>query len=555
MTNQTGLNLGECAVQDIWANSARQFSQRPAIDFMGRRWTYGEADALVDRTAAGLQALGVVKGDRVGLCLPNTPYSVFFFFAILKIGGTVVNYNPLYVARELDHLIRDSGTTVIVTIDIEEIYGKLNSVAKAAGVRKMIVCSLGGALPALKSVIYNVMRWNHRVRKLPNDGFHIWFESLIAGGGTLKPAAVDPTNDIAVLQYTGGTTGTPKGAMLTHANVVANCGQIDAVASGLQPGVTPGGERLLAVLPLFHVFAMTCCMNYGFMIGAEVVLLPRFVLRQCIKTLARRKITIFHAVPTIYSAIAKEAPKTRSDLSSIRLCISGGAPLPAEIRQSFERVTGCSLIEGYGLTEASPVVACNPPNTSAREGAVGLPLKDTIIELRDPETGKRITRVAEKGEILVRGPQVMRGYWNKPAETAAVFDDGALCTGDIGYLDADGYLYVVDRIKDVILCGGFNVYPRVIEDALYQHPAVAEAIVIGIPDEYRGQVPKAFVVLRNGMTATPEALQTFLEDYVSKIERPKTIEIRTVLPKTFVGKLSRKELVEEEAGKPGAAAK
>jgi long-chain acyl-CoA synthetase len=555
MTDQASLNVRGHTVHDIWTNASQRFSQRPAIDFMGRRWTYGDADALIDKAAAGLQALGVTKGDRVGLCLPNTPYSVFFFFAILKIGGIVVNYNPLYVARELDHLIRDSGTTVMITIDIAEIFNKLNSVAKSAGVRRMIVCSLGHALPPVKAMLYNVMRWNHRVRKLPKDGFSIWFDALMSSGGALTPAVVDPSNDIAVLQYTGGTTGTPKGAMLTHGNVAANCNQIDAMASSLQPPLTPGGERMLAVLPLFHVFAMTCCMNYGFMIGAEVILLPRFTLRQCLETLARYKVTIFPAVPTIYSAIAKEATKTRSDLSSIRLCISGGAPLPAEIRQSFESVTGCSLVEGYGLTEASPVVACNPFDSKGHDGAVGLPMRGTIIELRDPATGNRITGIGEKGEILVRGPQVMRGYWNKPAETAAVFDDGALCTGDIGYLDADGYLFVVDRIKDVILCGGFNVYPRVIEDALYQHPAVAEAIVIGIPDEYRGQAPKAFVVLRSGMTATPEALSTFLEEYISKIERPKVIEIRTDLPKTFVGKLSRKELIEEEAEKAGAGAR
>lgn len=554
MTSNAELLIQGGAVPDIWAGAVRQYALRPAIDFMGRVWTYAEADAMVARVAAGLQRLGVGRGDRVGICLPNTPYSVFFFFAILKTGATVVNYNPLYVARELDHLIRDSGTTVLVTIDLAQIYDKIVSVGKGAGLRKLIVCPLAGALPPVKAALFRLTQWRQRVRSLPEDDLHLWFDALIAGVGAPSPVTIDPDMDLAVLQYTGGTTGTPKGAMLTHANVVANCDQIDAVASSLQPPLTRGGERLLAVLPLFHVFAMTCCMNYGFKVGAEIVLLPRFVLRQCMKTLVQRKITIFHAVPTIYSAIAKEAETAKTDLSNIRLCISGGAPLPGEVRQAFERVTGCKLVEGYGLTEASPVVSCNTLDTAPRDGSVGRPLKGTIIEFRDPETGERVSGPGVKGEILVRGPQVMRGYWNKPAETAAVFDDGALCTGDVGYLDADGYLFVVDRIKDLIICSGFNVYPRVIEDALYQHKDVAEAVVIAVRDEYRGQAPKAFVVLRPGSTATPSDLLTFLEGYVSKIERPKAIEIRESLPKTFVGKLSRKELVEEEANKAGVKA-
>ena len=515
------------AVQTILEDAVRLYRDRPALDFMGRRCTYGELGALVDRAAAGLQAIGVVKGDRVGLCLPNTPYSVIFYFAILAVGATVVNYNPLYVARELEHQIRDSGTSVMIAIDLAEIHAKLVAAGAAAGLRRIVLCPLADALPVAKAALYRLLKRKARVLHMPRDGMHVAYKSLMAGSAVPRPVAIDPDADIAVLQYTGGTTGTPKGAILTHTNVVANCDQIKIVFQALRPGE----ERIMAVLPLFHVFAMTTVMNVGLAFGAELILLPRFVLRQCLDTLARRKVTVFPAVPTIYAAIAKEAEKTKFDLSAIRLCISGGAPLAAEVRRDFERATGCRINEGYGLTEAAPVVSCNPALEPIREGSVGRPLPGTRIAIRDRETGAPLLEPGEKGEIVVEGPQVMRGYWNQPAETAAVFDGTGLRTGDIGYLDDDGYVFVVDRIKDVILCGGFNVYPRVLEDALYQHPAVAEAVVIGVSDPYRGQVPKGFVVLRAGQDATPAALLDFLAGYVSRIEmRSKTIEIRAVLP-------------------------
>jgi long-chain acyl-CoA synthetase len=306
-----------------------------------------------------------------------------------------------------------------------------------------------------------------------------------------------------------------------------------------------GEERFLVVLPLFHVFALTAAMTLPVMIGAELVLLPRFQLKQVLQTIRRRRPTVVNGVPTIFNAINGAADPERVDLSAVRFCVSGGAPLPGEVRERFERLTGCPLLEGYGLTETSPVVCLNPPD-AVRQGSVGPPVPGTHVEIRDPADPHRLLGVDERGEVCVRGPQVMAGYWQRPDETAAVMIDGALRTGDIGYRDADGYIYLVDRIKDVILCGGYNVYPRVLEDALYEHPAVAEATVIGVPDAYRGQAPKAFVVLRAGATATPEELRTFLAAYVSKIEMPREIEIRTSLPKTMVGKLSKKELVAEE---------
>jgi long-chain acyl-CoA synthetase len=306
---------------------------------------------------------------------------------------------------------------------------------------------------------------------------------------------------------------------------------------------------VLGVLPLFHVFALTTVMVLGVRVAAQLILLPRFDLAQVLKTIVRRRPTMFPAVPTIYSALVEAAAKGDVDLRCIQMCLSGGAPLPVEVRTRFMALTGCWLMEGYGLSETSPVVSMTPPGNAYKDGSVGCPVSGTTIEIRDPAEPGRILPQGARGEICVRGPQVMRGYWNRPAETDGVMIDGALRTGDVGYLDEDGYLFLVDRIKDVIIAGGYNIYPRVLEEALYQHPAVKDAVVIGVPDTYRGQAPKAFVTLKDGMSASPAELKTFLADYVSKIELPREVEIRTELPKTMVGKLSKKELIAEEAAK------
>ncbi len=528
-------------VTDLLARSARDFPNSPAIDFLGRRLSYAALAAEVERVAAGLQALGVIKGDRVGLCLPNTPYFVVGYYAALTIGAVVVNYNPLYVERELAHQIEDSGTSVMLVIDVPTVHRKVVAAADRAGLRKIVVCSLADALPRPKALLFKLLKRKERLARLPDDGRHVGYDELRATRGALHPVSVSG-EDLAVLQYTGGTTGTPKGAMLTHRNVAANSAQNVAY----DPSRRRGEERVLGVLPLFHVFAMTVVMNYAVEVAALMVLLPRYELKATMKALLATKPTVFPAVPTIYGAIAKLAEKERRDLSFIELCISGGAPLPVEIGDHFRKLTGAHLVEGYGLTEASPVVCCNPAKGVSKVGSVGVPLVDTIVEIRDPES-RALMKPGEKGELIIRGPQVMRGYWNKPAETAAVLDEHGLRTGDIGYIDEDGYIFIVDRIKDLILCGGYNVYPRVIEDALYQHADVAEAIVIGVPDAYRGQAPKAFVVLREGSAAKAETLQAHLEGYLSKIERPKAIAIRKTLPKTAIGKLSRKDLLAEEA--------
>ncbi|HTZ70340.1 MAG TPA: long-chain fatty acid--CoA ligase [Acetobacteraceae bacterium] len=528
-------------IDTLLREAARAHGDLPAIDFLGRVWKYGELDRLVDRAAKGLQALGVVRGTRVGLCLPNSPYAVIFYFAALRAGGVVVNYNPLYVERELAHGIKDSGTEVMVTIDLKVIYPKLARVAASTGLRKLVVCPMAGALPWLKGLLFPLVRRGDIVAPARDD-VTVRYDDVMRNDGKPSPVEVN-VHDVAVLQYTGGTTGTPKAACLTHANITCNCAQVIA-GMGMQ-----GPERVLGVLPLFHVFALTSVMNLAVRTASLMILVPRFDLDDLLATIARTKPTMFPAVPTIYTALVAAAAQRQVALGSIRLCISGGAPLPVETRQQFMALTKCELMEGYGLSETSPVVSFTPPGRAYKNGSVGIPVVGTVVEIRDPDNPGHLLPAGARGEICIRGPQVMQGYWNKPEETARVMIDGALRTGDIGYLDEDGYLFLVDRIKDVIIAGGYNIYPRMLEEALYQHPAVRDAVVIAVPDAYRGQAPKAFVTLKEGAAVTPDDLHRFLGGYISKIEMPKEIEIRAELPKTLIGKLSKKELVEEEAAK------
>jgi long-chain acyl-CoA synthetase len=540
---QAALPQAAQPIANLLRRSAETHGACPAIDFLGRQWSYAQLDELVNRAASGLQSIGVTRGTRVGLCLPNTPFAVIFFFATLRAGGVVVNYNPLYVERELAHTIKDSGTEIMVTMDLALIYPKVARVAGQTGVRKVVVCPMSSALPHVKGVLFS---WAKRreVAQIPRNGQTIRYATLMHNDGRPDPVPIDP-NDLAVLQYTGGTTGVPKAAELTHANITCNGAQVIA-GMGLE---NYGHERVLGVLPLFHVFALTSVMTLSVQTASLMILVPRFELKDVLATIARTKPTMFPAVPTIYTALVEAAAKHPVDLGSIKLCISGGAPLPTETRQRFMALTGCELMEGYGLSETSPVVSFTPPGMPYKDGSVGIPVQGTIVEIRDPDNLGRVLPPGERGEICIRGPQVMRGYWQKQAETERVMIDGALRTGDIGYLDADGYLFLVDRIKDLIIAGGYNVYPRVLEEALYQHPAVKDAVVIGVPDQYRGQAPKAFVTLKQGMTATPHDLREFLKDYVSKIEMPREVEIRAELPKTMIGKLSKKELVAEELAK------
>lgn len=540
--------LSQTGLPDLFDAAVAKFGPRPCIDFLGKTYSYAEIAGLVARAAKGFQALGVGKGTRVGLCLPNTPYAVICYFAILRAGGTVVNFNPLYAPRELVHQIEDSGTHIMVTLDIAEIFDKVHGLLHESGLGRIVVCPMTGILPGVKKVLFSLLKRGDLAR-VPADDRHVPFARLIDNDGAPAPVAIDPAEDLAVLQYTGGTTGVPKGAMLTHANLTANTDQVRHWFVGMRPGE----ESLLGVLPLFHVFAMTTVMNFGISIGAELILLPRFELKRLLETVASRKPTLFPAVPTIFNAISTAPETARFDLSSIKYCISGGAPLPVEVKRSFEKLTGCVVVEGYGLTESSPVAVCNPLTGANKAGSIGIPLPGTVVEIRNLEDRCKRMPQGERGEVCLVGPQVMKGYWRKPDETADTIVDGRLHTGDVGYMDEDGYTFLVDRIKDLILSGGYNVYPRNIEEAIYLHPSVAETVVIGIPDDYRGQSAKAFVTLRPGEELTEADLMEFLDDKLSPIEMPAEIEFRDELPKTMIGKLSKKELVEEEAAKRGGA--
>ncbi len=536
-------------VHEYLETSVAQFGSRLAADFMGKNWTYAELGALVDRTAAGLQAMGVGPGVHVGLCLPNTPFYTIFYFAVLKIGATVANFNPLYVEREISFQARDADVRIMVTMDLKVIYDKVEDVRKEKTLDKIIVCPMSFCLPTVKKVLFGLFK-RKELADIPEDDAHIRFEDLQTKGPRPKPVKIDPANDIAVLQYTGGTTGVPKGAMLTHKNLSANIEQMRCVFEKARAGE----EKMLCVLPFFHVFAMTVAQNLAIILGAEMVLQPRFELKALLDVIKRKKVTLFPGVPTIYTAI-NHSPLTKNyDLTSIKVCLSGGAPLPVEVKDSFEKLTGCALVEGYGLTESSPVAAVNPLDGGNRTGSIGRLVPGTsarFVSIEDRETD---VAPGEKGELLLRGPQVMKGYWKRDDATAeAITAEGYLHTGDVGYQDEDGFIYLVDRIKDLILCSGYNVYPRVIEEAIYLHEAVDETIVIAIPDEYRGQSPKAFIKLKEGQSMTASDMKAFLKDHLSAIELPREIEFRDELPKTMVGKLSKKELVEEEAQKRAQA--
>jgi long-chain acyl-CoA synthetase len=524
--------------------AVQRFGTHSALDFLGRRYSYAELGRLVDGAAAGFQALGVKPGVKVGICLPNIPYFPICYYAILKAGGTVVNFNPLYVEPEIRQQINDSKTTIMVTLDIKLLYPKIAAQLGSSCLETIVVCPMAGCLPMPKRMLFRAFK-RADLSPIPVNAAHVRFADLIARNDKPTPVEIDPLTAVAVLQYTGGTTGVPKGVMLTHANLTANVEQLRRWI----PGITPGQERMMGVLPFFHVFAMTVVMNLGLAVGAELILLPRFDIKDVMKLIGIRKPTMFPAVPTIYAAINNATRTGSFDISSIKWCISGGAPLPQEIRAHFEEQTGCTLVEGYGLSEVAPVATCNPFGGPIKTGSVGLPLAGTEIEIRSLDDANMVVPTGELGEICVAGPQRMAGYWERPADTASVTVGRFLRTGDTGYLDQDGYLFVVDRIKDVIVCGGYNVYPRMIEEALYKHEDVIEGIAIGIPDDYRGQAPKVFVKLREGSTTTPDDLKKFLSTLLNPISLPRHIELRDKLPRTMIGKLSKKELVAEERAK------
>jgi long-chain acyl-CoA synthetase len=515
---------------------------------MGKRSTYGQLGNLVDRFAFGLKPM-IAPGDRVALVLPNCIYYPVAFFATLKCGGVVVNCNPLYTETELKNQILDSGARIVVVIDVAAIAGKLIAIAEACRLEAVILCPMAGTLPFPLNILYRLGKRKDIVRP-PREKRYVPYRRMVAREGRIAPHPIDPVRDVAVLQYTGGTTGVPKGAMLTHANLYINATQ----TGSFSPGLIPGEDRMLAVIPFFHVFAMTAAMNHPILAGIEIVALPRFDVKQVLKTIDKTKPTMFPAVPTIYTAIANYADLAKYDVSSIRFCISGGAPLPLDVKESFETLTGCSLVEGYGLSETSPVACCNPPLGVNKAGSIGVPMPGTVVEIISMDDRVTPMPIGQKGEVCITGPQVMAGYWGQPEETEFAMAGGRFHSGDIGTMDADGYIYIVDRLKDIVIASGYKIYPRKVEEEIYHHPAVEECVVGGIAHAYRGETLKVWIKTREGETLTPGELRLFLTDRLSPIETPKLIEIRdTPLPKTLIGKLSRKALIEEELARETGA--
>ena len=518
--------------------AVKAYGPRPCTYFMGKRLSFAEIGDLSDRAAKGLRELGVGEGVKVGLLLPNTPASVIFYYGVLKAGGTVVNFNPLYSLEEIEFQASDSGTRIMVTLDLALTFGKVEALIKRGALDTAVVASFTALLPALKSVGFKLTQRTKLANASASSAKSriVLDRHLLANDGRYERPDITP-EAIAVLQYTGGTTGTPKGAMLTHANLSTNVGQVSA----WQNRQGTENDRIVGILPLFHVFAMTTVMNFSINNGIEMILLPKFELIETLKLIGKLRPTLLPGVPTLFNAILRHPHIANFDLSSLQYCMSGGAALPLEVKRAFEALCSCTVVEGYGLSETSPVVTCNPVD-NRKEGSIGLPLPGTEISIRSLENPATEMKQGEPGEICIAGPQVMTGYWQKPQDTEGSFVGRFFRTGDVGYMDEDGFIFIVDRIKDMINASGFKVYPRRIEDALYEHGAVAEVIVVGIPDEYRGEAPKAFVRLKEGKEATAGELLHFLRDKLSKIELPAEIEFRDELPKTIVGKLSKKEL-------------
>jgi long-chain acyl-CoA synthetase len=527
-------------------DSVSRYADLPCTYFLGQRLTYAEIGALVDRAARGLQNMGIGKGTRVGLLLPNSPTYVVFFFAVLKTGATVVNFNPLYTVEELDFQVRDSGTEIMVTLDLAVLFTKVEALLERGGLEKGVICSFSALLPRLKGHLFRFFKG----REISDPAGSAVAPALVLEADLLDNAGapddvpIAPESDIAVLQYTGGTTGTPKGAMLTHANLSINIQQVMSWTTNVQEG----SERIMGILPFFHVFAMTSILNLGIATGSELILMPKFELVDALKLIHATRPTILPGVPTLYNAMLHHAGIEKFDLSSLKFCISGGAALPIEVKRGFEAISPCKLVEGYGLSETSPVATCNPVDGPVREGSIGIPVPGTILSIRSLDDPEKELPTGEDGEICIAGPQVMKGYWNKPDESCNAFTGDFFRSGDIGHMDEDGFTYIVDRLKDMIIASGYNIYPRRIEEAIYEFPAVEEVTVIGIPDEYRGEVPKAFVKLRDGHSATADDIFEFLKPKISKLEMPSEIEFRDGLPKTMIGKLSKKELRAEEEG-------
>jgi long-chain acyl-CoA synthetase len=529
-------------IQSYLTRAAKEYAGNTAIQFMGKKMTFLEVYESALKLAGYLRKIGVQKGDRVAIMLPNCPQSVIGYFGVLYAGGVVVQTNPLYMERELAYQMEDSGAKVIFTLDV--LYPRVAKIMDKTDIEHVIVTAIKDYLPFPKNTIYSQMQKKQTgllVKVHHRGNIHLFDVILKNETANEIDEDFDFEEDLALLQYTGGTTGFPKGVMLTHKNLVANASMSDAWLYKCRKGE----ESVLALLPFFHVYGMTAVMILSVMQAYKMIILPKFNVKTTLKTIEKERPTLFPGAPTMYIGLLNHPDISKYDLSSIKCCISGSAPLPLEVQKKFEEATGGKLVEGYGLSESSPVTHANLLWGRRVEGSIGLPWPDTDAAILSLETGDPLPP-HEIGELAVKGPQVMKGYWNRPEETAAVLRNGWLLTGDIGYMDEEGFFYIVDRKKDIIIAGGYNIYPREVEEVLYEHEAVQEAVVAGVPDPYRGETVKAYVVLKKGAVATEKELDAFVRKRLAAYKVPRIYEFREELPKTTMGKILRRALTEEE---------
>lgn len=532
--------------------AVKNFPGVQAIDFLGNCLSYKQLQDEVNSLTQAFKKLGVKKGVKVGLYLPNCPSFVISYYSVLKAGGTVVNFSPLYSEPELKHQLEDSETEILITLDLELLYPKAKALLKESQknkgkYQKLLVTRMCNELPSVKGFLFNILKRKQLskvsygngvecLKKIINDYKNLNSDNINVKGEDEEDIDV---NNTAIIQYTGGTTGTPKGAELSHSNVYINAIQCRRWCTNFEDGK----EKFLIVLPLFHVFSMTAGMNLAISCGSGMILHPRFEIKKVLKDLQKKKATAMPGVPTMYNAInnCKDTPKF--DLKSLKTCVSGGAALPVEVKKKFEEITGCTLIEGYGLTETSPVACCNPVVGENKAGSIGLPFPNTEILIEDTENKGNFLGVEERGELCIKGPQVMKGYYNKPDETKEVMvKDGVFRTGDVAKVDEDGYVYIVDRLKEMIICGGFKVYPRHVEEIIYEHPNILECAVIGTADDYSGERVKAFIVFKENKEISKDELMSFFKEKLAKHEVPRVIEVIDELPKSPIGKILKKEL-------------
>ncbi len=544
------LTYPEVPLHQLLENSAQNYPNQPAIHYLGETLTYQELSEYTDHFATALTKLGVKQGDRVALYLPNIPQYILSFYAVSKIGAINTAISPLYREREALRQINDSGAETLIFLDL--LYPIVEAIKEKTKLKNLISANIGEYLPTSKRIIGSLLRAVPK-HKIPTSAHTHEFRQLLETTLPNPPdVQIDPKNDLVVLQYTGGTTGTPKAAMLTHYNLVSNAVSCAYWFHGKDAPNQMTKDVFLTVLPLFHIYGMTTAMNAPIYLAGKMVMLPRPEPVEILKAIQNQRVTVYCGVPTLYSMLIDHPDIKKYSLKTVKFCISGSAPLPPEVQKRFMELSGGALVEGYGLTESSPVTHCNPLDPTLKTvkiGSIGLPWPDTDSKIVDVETGQKQLPVGQDGELIIKGPQIMKGYWNLQDETAAVLRDGWLYTGDISKMDQDGYFYITDRKKDLIKYKGYSVYPREIEDVLHEHPAVKLCAVIGKPDKTAGEIPKAFIVLKEDTKATEDEIKEFVNAKVAPYKAIREIEFRTELPMTPVGKVLRRTLREEEAGK------